>query len=111
MVALASYRKSPIHLVFRLAPSGALVAGNNDREVNERTILEYWDSGLSDLISLDGSDGAIYPGRLAIVPQRCWLNWQLSHGGAGLRHEPARQRATVRLDSGKGALCKTLIRL
>ena len=70
MAVLASFLKSTSHMVLQVSSSGAAVAGDYDREVNVRTILEYGDFGLDELISLDGNDGAIYPGCLAIVAQR-----------------------------------------
>ena len=99
-------------MVLQVSSSGAAVAGDYDREVNVRTILEYGDFGLDELISLDGNDGATYPGRLAIKAQRrSGSIGNFRRVGAGCGMNPARQRAAVQLASGKGALCITLIRL
>ena len=111
MAALASYLECP----FRYGVPRVILRsggrGDYDRAVNVRTILKYGQFGLGDLISLDGNDGAVYPRHPAIVAQRRWrcIGNCRRVGGCGMN--PARQRATVRLDSGKGALCKTLIRL
>jgi acetolactate decarboxylase len=62
--ALASYLEKPIHTVFQVSTSGALVAGVYDREVNVKTILEHGDFGLGTFANLDGEmvvvDGHVY---------------------------------------------------
>jgi acetolactate decarboxylase len=52
--ALASYLEEPIHTVFQVSTSGALVAGVYDREVSVRNILEHGDFGLGTFADLDG---------------------------------------------------------
>ena len=39
--ALAHYLEKPIHTVFQVSTSGALVAGVYDREVSVQTLLEH----------------------------------------------------------------------
>jgi acetolactate decarboxylase len=62
--ALASYLKKPIHTVFQVSTSGALVAGVYDREVSVRTLLHHGDFGLGTFADLDGEmvvvDGRAY---------------------------------------------------
>ena len=62
--ALASYLEKPIHTVFQVSTSGALVAGVYDREVNVKTILQHGDFGLGTFANLDGEmvvvDGNVY---------------------------------------------------
>ena len=62
--ALASYLERPIHTVFQVSTSGALVAGVYDRGVNVHTILEHGDFGLGTFANLDGEmvvvDGHVY---------------------------------------------------
>ena len=62
--ALASYLEEPIHTVFQVSTSGALVAGVYDREVSVRNILEHGDFGLGTFADLDGEmvvvDGHVY---------------------------------------------------
>ena len=62
--ALASYLEKPIHTVFQVSTSGALVAGVYDGEVNVQTILEHGDFGLGTFANLDGEmvvvDGHAY---------------------------------------------------
>jgi len=62
--ALASYLEKPIHTVFQVSTSGALVAGVYDREVSVQTILEHGDFGLGTFANLDGEmvvvDGHVY---------------------------------------------------
>jgi acetolactate decarboxylase len=62
--ALVSYLESPIHTVFQVSTSGALVAGVYDREVNVQTILKHGDFGLGTFANLDGEmvvvDGYVY---------------------------------------------------
>jgi acetolactate decarboxylase len=52
--ALAQYLEKPIHTVFQVSTSGALVAGVYDREVSVQTILEHGNFGLGTFANLDG---------------------------------------------------------
>jgi acetolactate decarboxylase len=62
--ALAHYLEKPIHTVFQVSTSGALVAGVYDREVSVQTLLEHGDFGLGTFADLDGEmvvvDGRAY---------------------------------------------------
>jgi acetolactate decarboxylase len=62
--ALAQYLEKPVHTVFQISTSGALVAGVYDGEVNVQTILEHGDFGLGTFAHLDGEmvvvDGHVY---------------------------------------------------
>jgi acetolactate decarboxylase len=62
--ALARYLERPIHTVFQISTSGALVAGVYDREVSVQAILEHGDFGLGTFAGLDGEmvvvDGRVY---------------------------------------------------
>src|SRR6478736_5827151 len=62
--ALAHYLAKPIHTVFQVSTSGALVAGVYDREVSVQTILEHGNFGLGTFANLDGEmvvvDGRVY---------------------------------------------------
>jgi acetolactate decarboxylase len=62
--ALARYLERPIHTVFQVSTSGALVAGVYDREVSVQTVLEHGDFGLGTFANLDGEmvvvDGHVY---------------------------------------------------
>src|ERR1700745_1799737 len=62
--ALARYLKKPIHTVFQVSTSGALVAGVYDREVSVQSLLEHGDFGLGTFADLDGEmvvvDGHVY---------------------------------------------------
>jgi acetolactate decarboxylase len=62
--ALAQYFERPIHTVFQVSTSGALVAGVYDREVSVGAILEHGDFGLGTFANLDGEmvviDGRAY---------------------------------------------------
>jgi acetolactate decarboxylase len=62
--ALAQYLERPIHTVFQVSTSGALVAGVYDREVSVQTILEHGNFGLGTFANLDGEmvvvDGHVY---------------------------------------------------
>jgi acetolactate decarboxylase len=62
--ALAQYLEKPIHTVFQVSTSGALVAGVYDREVSVRAILEHGNFGLGTFANLDGEmvvvDGHVY---------------------------------------------------
>ena len=63
-VALAQYLEKPIHTVFQVSTSGALVAGVYDREVSVQAILEHGNFGLGTFANLDGEmvvvDGHVY---------------------------------------------------
>jgi acetolactate decarboxylase len=62
--ALAQYLEKPIHTVFQVSTSGALVAGVYDREVSVQAILEHGNFGLGTFANLDGEmvviDGHAY---------------------------------------------------
>jgi acetolactate decarboxylase len=62
--ALGRYLEKPIHTVFQVSTSGALVAGVYDREVSVQAILEHGDFGLGTFANLDGEmvvvDGRAY---------------------------------------------------
>jgi acetolactate decarboxylase len=62
--ALSEYLRSPVHTVFQVSTSGALVAGVYDREVDVKSILEHGDFGLGTFANLDGEmvvlDGHAY---------------------------------------------------
>src|SRR6201987_7436 len=62
--AIARYLKRPIHTVFQVSTSGALVDGVYDREVSVQAVLEHWDFGLGTFAHLDGEmvvlDGRAY---------------------------------------------------
>ena len=64
IAALARYLEKPIHTVFQVSTSGALVAGVYDREVSVQTILEHGNFGLGTFANLDGEmvviDGHVY---------------------------------------------------
>ena len=77
IAALAQYLEKPIHTVFQVSTSGALVAGVYDREVSVQTILEHGDFGLGTFANLDGEmvvvDGHVYQvqgsGRVTEAPR------------------------------------------
>jgi acetolactate decarboxylase len=62
--ALAKYFEKPVHTVFQVSTSGALVAGVYDREVSVQRVLEHGDFGLGTFANLDGEmivvDGRAY---------------------------------------------------
>jgi len=62
--ALSQYLGVPVHTLFQVSISGALVAGVYDREVSIKSILEHGDFGLGTFANLDGEmvvlDGRIY---------------------------------------------------
>jgi acetolactate decarboxylase len=64
IAALGQYLERPIHTVFQVSTSGALVAGVYDREVSVRTVLEHGNFGLGTFANLDGEmvvvDGRAY---------------------------------------------------
>jgi acetolactate decarboxylase len=57
--ALAQYLEKPIHTVFQVSTSGALVAGVYDREVSVQAILEHGNFGLGTFANLDGEMAVI----------------------------------------------------
>jgi acetolactate decarboxylase len=60
--ALARYLEKPIHTIFQVSTSGALVAGVDDRQVSVQTLLEHGDFGLGTFADLDG-EMAVIEGR------------------------------------------------
>lgn len=52
--ALSEYLGIPVHTLFQISTSGALVAGVYDREVSVASILEHGDFGLGTFADLDG---------------------------------------------------------
>jgi acetolactate decarboxylase len=62
--ALSEFLGLPVHTLFQISISGALVAGVYDREVSVRSILEHGDFGLGTFAHLDGEmvvlDGRAY---------------------------------------------------
>ncbi len=52
--ALSQYLGVPVHTLFQVSISGALVAGVYDREVSIKSILEHGDFGLGTFANLDG---------------------------------------------------------
>src|ERR1700694_2857242 len=52
--ALSQYLGVPVHTLFQVSISGALVAGVYDREVSVRSILQHGDFGLGTFANLDG---------------------------------------------------------
>src|SRR6476660_638173 len=52
--ALSEYLGIPVHTLFQVSTSGALVAGVFDREVSVKSILEHGDFGLGTFANLDG---------------------------------------------------------
>jgi acetolactate decarboxylase len=62
--ALSGYLGVPVHTLFQVSISGALVAGVYDREVSVKSILEHGDFGLGTFANLDGEmvvlDGRVY---------------------------------------------------
>jgi acetolactate decarboxylase len=63
-LALSEYLNTPLHTLFQVSTSGALVAGVYDKQVSVRTILEHGDFGLGTVAHLDGEmvvlDGHAY---------------------------------------------------
>jgi acetolactate decarboxylase len=61
---LSQYLGVPVHTLFQVSISGALVAGVYDREVSVKSILEHGDFGLGTFADLDGEmvvvDGRVY---------------------------------------------------
>jgi acetolactate decarboxylase len=74
--ALAEHLGTPVHTLFQISTSGALVAGVSDRAVSVRAILEHGDFGLGTFADLDGEmvvvDGRVYQvqgsGRVSEAP-------------------------------------------
>jgi acetolactate decarboxylase len=62
--ALSQYLGVPVHTLFQVSTSGALVAGVFDREISVGSILEHGDFGLGTFAHLDGEmvvlDGRAY---------------------------------------------------
>jgi acetolactate decarboxylase len=62
--ALAQYLGTPIHTLFQVSTSGALVAGVYSGVVNVKAILDHGDFGLGTFANLDGEmvvlDGRVY---------------------------------------------------
>src|SRR3984957_16875151 len=63
-LALSEYLNTPLHTLFQVSTSGALVAGVYDKQVRVQTILEHGDFGLGTFAQLDGEmvilDGHAY---------------------------------------------------
>jgi acetolactate decarboxylase len=74
--ALSQYLGTPLHTLFQVSTSGALVAGVYDREVSVQAILEHGNFGLGTFANLDGEmavvDGHVYQvsgtGRVSEAP-------------------------------------------
>src|SRR4051812_46222298 len=74
--ALAEYLGTPVHTLFQISTSGALVAGVYSRVVSVKTILDHGDFGLGTFANLDGEmvvlDGHVYQvqgsGRVSVAP-------------------------------------------
>jgi acetolactate decarboxylase len=74
--ALAQYLKTPVHTLFQVSTSGALVAGVYSGAVSVQSLLEHGDFGLGTFANLDGEmvvlDGHVYQvqstGRVAEAP-------------------------------------------
>jgi acetolactate decarboxylase len=62
--ALAQFLEKPLHTVFQVSTSGALVAGVYDREVRVQAILQHGNFGLGTFANLNGEmvvvDGHVY---------------------------------------------------
>src|SRR6201989_439301 len=62
--ALSRYLAMPVHTLFQVSISGALVAGVYDKEVSVKSILQHGDFGLGTFANLDGEmivlDGKVY---------------------------------------------------
>jgi acetolactate decarboxylase len=63
-LALSEHLNTPLHTLFQVSTSGALVAGVYDKQVSVQTILEHGDFGLGTFAQLDGEmvilDGHAY---------------------------------------------------
>jgi acetolactate decarboxylase len=53
-LALSEHLNTPLHTLFQVSTSGALVAGVYDKQVSVQTILEHGDFGLGTFAHLDG---------------------------------------------------------
>jgi acetolactate decarboxylase len=51
-LALSEYLNTPLHTLFQVSTSGALVAGVYDKQVSVQTILEHGDFGLGTFAHL-----------------------------------------------------------
>jgi acetolactate decarboxylase len=64
IAALSQYLGVPVHTLFQISTSGALVAGVYDGEVSVKSILEHGNFGLGTFANLDGEmvvlDGRVY---------------------------------------------------
>src|ERR1700756_5628630 len=64
IAALARHLGTPVHTLFQISTSGALVAGVYSRAVSVRTILDHGDFGLGTFADLDGEmvivEGRVY---------------------------------------------------
>src|SRR5246500_4741641 len=62
--ALAGHLGTPVHTLFQISTSGALVAGVYSRAVSVKTILDHGDFGLGTFADLDGEmvviEGHVY---------------------------------------------------
>jgi acetolactate decarboxylase len=54
---LARYLKKPIHTLFQVSTSGALVAGVYDGKVSAKTLLEHREFGLGTFADMGGETG------------------------------------------------------
>ena len=76
--ALAEYLGTPVHTLFQISTSGALVAGVSAGVVSVKTILDHGDFGLGTFADLDGEmvvlDGRVYQvqgsGRVSQAPPK-----------------------------------------
>ena len=74
--ALAQYLQTPVHTLFQVSTSGALVAGVYSGAVNVQSLLQHGDFGLGTFANLDGEmvvlDGHVYQiqgtGRVSEAP-------------------------------------------
>lgn len=66
-IALAQYLDTPVHTLFQVSTSGALVAGQYEGVVTSRELLRHGDFGLGTFAGLDGEmailDGHVYRAR------------------------------------------------
>jgi len=62
--ALSSFFEVPLHTLFQVSTSGALVQGIYQRAVSSKVLLDYGDFGLGTFVDLDGEmvvlDGVVY---------------------------------------------------
>ena len=52
--ALSSFFEVPLHTLFQVSTSGALVQGIYQRAVSSKVLLDYGDFGLGTFVDLDG---------------------------------------------------------